>query len=233
MFSDKSRTSPDSCKNSINYYFLPYTYCKPPHILWISITWFHSDVIWVVFLLVYRGSGRWSDSPNITQPTGTELELNPGLVESREVWLPSLCNTGIQHGEFPRGDLRSDPAIYLLWRWEKTQIGERTCQSHLVAEQGLEPRPPHSQSEIKNDGSWTSPVGPWLRLCLPAQEVWVRSLVEELRSYMWWSVVWHLKKKKIAASLQSQLLTAGVAATIKRPGPAHSPVIPGAFGFSA
>ena len=41
------------------------------------------------------------------------------------------------------------------------------------------------------------------------------------------------KKKKIAANLQSQLLTAGVAATIKRPGPAHSPVIPGAFGFSA
>ena len=50
----------------------------------------------------------------VTCPLGTELELNLGLVESREVWLPSLCDTGIQHGEFPRGDLRSDPAIYLL-----------------------------------------------------------------------------------------------------------------------
>lgn len=40
-----------------------------------------------------------------------------------------------------------------------------------------------------------------------------------------------LKKKKIAASLQSQLLTAGVAATIKRPGPAHSPVTPVPLGF--
>ena len=39
------------------------------------------------------------------------------------------------------------------------------------------------------------------------------------------------KKKKIAASLQSQLLTAGVAATIKRPGPAHSPVTPVPLGF--
>ena len=42
-----------------------------------------------------------------------------------------------------------------------------------------------------------------------------------------------LKKKNIAVGLQSQLLTAGVAATIKRPGPAHSPVTPSAFGLSA
>ena len=93
-------------------------------------------MIWVVFLLVYRGSGRWNNLPNITQPTGTELELNPGLVESREVWLPSLCDTGIQHGGFPRGDLRSDPAIYLFWRWEKTQIGERTCPKSLGSRTG-------------------------------------------------------------------------------------------------
>ena len=52
--------------------------------------------------------------PASHSPQGTEQELNPGLAESREVWLPSLCDTGIQHGECPRGDRRSDPAIYLL-----------------------------------------------------------------------------------------------------------------------
>ena len=31
---------------------------------------------------------------------------------------------------------------------------------------------------------WTSLVAQWLRLCLPMQGVWVRSLVGELRSHM-------------------------------------------------
>ena len=37
----------------------------------------------------------------------------------------------------------------------------------------------------------------WLRLCLPMQEAWVRSLVRELRSHMPWGAAKNLKKKNL------------------------------------
>ena len=46
---------------------------------------------------------------------------------------------------------------------------------------------PFSEELKDTNGSGTSLVDPIVRICLPMQETWVRSLVRELRSHMPWS----------------------------------------------
>ena len=49
---------------------------------------------------------------------------------------------------------------------------------------------------IETENGGTSLAVQGLRLCLPVQEAWVRSLVGELRSHMPWGAAKNLKKKK-------------------------------------
>ena len=58
--------------------------------------------------------------------------------------------------------------------------GLRTEASHLATTQTL----PEREADIKRESGGISLVAQWLRLCLPMQGLWVRSLVRQLRSHI-------------------------------------------------